>query len=149
MNRKQKQLAIAVAAQELAEDLHLGSDAFFGNQGVTVYVSGETGDIVGYVLAQAGVLPNVSFAETDPKAAVALALGVTLADLSEGLQESINVLATTADDTKRSYARRVPKLVSLLENFAEKIENESITRSNQTSTKTPAPKRFEIPGKSL
>jgi len=155
MTRQQKQTAIAVAAQNLANEI-LGSErddgtydrksVFFGNQGVTVYRDGKVGDIVGYVLHQAGVLPRVVLDETDPAAAVALSLGVTKGVLPEELQVVINTLAITADDTKRSYARRVPKLVSLLENFAEKIENVDLRNTGFLSLTA---KKFEVPGKTL
>lgn len=148
MTREQKKNKLVTTAGALAFDLQHGSKAFFGNQGVSIYANGEAGDIVGALLERAGILPPVAHDITDPKEAVAIALGITAADLPVKLQSTINMLAITADDTKRSYARRLPKIVKLLGQFVTELYEAKFTVAPAVRTTT-KPARFVLQGRSL
>lgn len=150
MNNNSKRIAILYSAQRLAVDLENGMKPVFGT-GVTIYRDGTAGDIIGHLLVNAKAVPRVMVDETDPKVAVALSLGTTVYALPVKLQVAINDLATTADDTKRSYVRRVPKLVKLLRTLAEELANLSLNKTTlPVSTVTvPQTAAFNLPGKSL
>jgi hypothetical protein len=150
MTRQDKQNLIAAQARILASELlNRTRRPFFGNQGVTVYRYGAAGDIVGYVLQRAGLLPKTQVDETDPKVAVALAIGTTVYALPQELQVVINNLAVLADDTKRSYSRRVPKLVSLLNQFASLLDNTAVASAQAVAVPPTGKSAFRMPGKTL
>lgn len=151
-NKQQKIVDQAVQLAGSLSKLEPGERFFFGNEGVSVYRDGHPGDIIGYLLLKAGALPKVVVDETDPKVALALALGTTVYALPENLQNATNVLAIAGDDTKRSYARRIPKLVKLLDEFAEtlscaKIDN--VVTVPKVPHKTTAAPSFVVPGKTI
>lgn len=147
MNRELKRNRLVSSAGQLAFDLQHGADAFFGNQGVSLYANGQTGDIIGHMLKKADILPPVAFDVTDPKEAIAIALGLNVRELPQNLQEAINTLAIAGDDTKRSYSRRVPKLVKLLNTFVTALYEARL------GSGAPAPvqrnPKFVLPGKSI
>ncbi len=129
--RNQKVLDLIIEANQLAIHVQAGADAFYGNQGVSVYSAGsgnpkdfqrlgypKAGDVVGTLLQLAGILPQVDYDVTDPKEALALGLDCKVQNLSQELQGAVNNLVSVADNTKRSYSRRRPKLVKALRAFA-------------------------------
>lgn len=128
MTRNQKVLDLIVQANQLALNVESGADAFFGNQGISVTRGplSKPGDVIGTLLQLAGLLPQVAYDVTDPKEALALGLGCKVENLSQELQLAVNSLIFVADDTKRSYARRVPKLVKVLRAFAVAL-NSAVT----------------------
>lgn len=148
MNRAEKQRRLAQAAAALSFSIEHGNKAFFGNEGVTIYKNGTTGDIVGRLFVDASLkLPKLKSDVTDPKEALALVLGVDVSDLPVRIQTATNELAIAADDTKRSYARRVPRLVKLLGVFATEIVQPFVAGS--TIPALPPAQKFSVPGKSL
>jgi hypothetical protein len=150
MTRTQKQNKIAAQARNLASALERGViRPFFGNEGVCVYRDGTPGDIVGTVLQQAGLVPRVVTDETDPKTVLALALGTTIYALPLNLQIATNELAVAADDTKRSYKRRVPKLVKLLNHFARNLDLDTVPSAQAVAVPPPVTGGFKLPGKIL
>lgn len=120
MTRNEKQNRLALAAGTLANIVENGGDAFFGNQGVTWSATGKPGDVVGTIIRNAGlVLPSVEY--TDPNEALAAAIGVKKENLSQDLQNAVIQLVYVADDTKRAYNRRIPKLVRALRTFGTAV----------------------------
>lgn len=152
MNRSQKQTAIANYARALAASIENGvTRPYFGNEGVSVYRNGTPGDIVGTILVGVNLVPKLMTDETDPKVVLALALGTTIFALPEALQVATNELAITADETKRSYKRRVPKLVKLLNAFADQLTAVTVPSAQAVAVPPPAPVGgvIALPGKSL
>jgi|SRR6185312_11721251 len=147
MNRTQKQTLLAFTARNLANAIERGeAKPFFGNQGISLYRNGTSGDITGYLVNAAGLTPRVVVDETDPNVVLALTLGLTVTQLPASLQQAVIDLTTTADDTKRSYARRVPRLVKQIRALADQLDGQTTvnvpTPAVQASTKT----GFTMPG---
>lgn len=150
MTRQQKQNALAFFARSLATAIQQGTKPFFGNKGVSLYRNGTSGDVIGFLVVQTGVAPRVVVDETDPNVVLALTLGTTVHGLPESLQQSVIDLATTADDTKRSYARRVPKLAKLLNAFADQLLAQTVATPAQLApVASPKTGRIQLPGKSI
>lgn len=150
MNRAEKQRRLAQTAQALAFDIEHGTKPFFGNEGVTIYRNGKPGDIVGHIVTRSGVPVKKFVANvTNPNDVIASVLGVSTGDLPTKLQEATNSLAIAGDDTKRSYARRIPKLVKLLNAFAAEV-TKTVSVSAPVTKPTFVGAGFAfLPGKSL
>lgn len=151
MTRQQKQNLLAVNARALASAIQAGIKPFFGNKGVTLTRNGVAGDIIGYLLVQTGVAPKVHIDETDPNVVLALTLGTTVYALPEKLQQAVINLALAADDTKRSYARRRPKLVKLLNALATELESNVVVSPSALApvAVNVTAARITLPGKSI
>lgn len=153
MNRNQKQALLAASARNLAIGIEQYKvKPFFGNQGVSMYRNGAAGDVIGYLVTTANIAPRVIADETDPKVVLALALGTTIHALPESLQIATNELAIAGDDTKRSYSRRVPKLVKLLNAFAAALDGQTVPTAAAVAVPPPQTTKvggFKLPGRAI